>query len=164
MTCDETLPQLSAYRDEELDPALRDQVQTHLAGCSRCRAQLAGFSRIAGMLHDSAKPPLPDDLRSRIVTAAESHRPPSRSHLALYARMSAAAAGFALFLFGYGGASQLLNKSGLRVPADSGHLEQALHETRIALAGNMPSDESLLLFEHQPETHLLNEIFEDLQP
>lgn len=36
LRCSEVLGRLSDYLDDELDPALRGQVDAHLRGCDRC--------------------------------------------------------------------------------------------------------------------------------
>jgi hypothetical protein len=45
MTCDRA--QLSAYRDGELPPDLRHEVDAHLRGCATCTAELHGYMRLA---------------------------------------------------------------------------------------------------------------------
>ncbi len=37
MDCANLLHELSDYLDEELDPALRQEIKTHLQGCKHCR-------------------------------------------------------------------------------------------------------------------------------
>ena len=50
MTCAERRAALVAYLDEELGPAERAELETHLAGCEACRAALAAERRLSGAL------------------------------------------------------------------------------------------------------------------
>lgn len=51
---------LGDYADSELDPALRPQVDAHLARCAACRDELAGWVRAAAALRVGVDPPAGD--------------------------------------------------------------------------------------------------------
>jgi len=46
MKCQEVREKISAYIDEELDPALSRSIAEHLSGCSLCEAELEVFQNI----------------------------------------------------------------------------------------------------------------------
>ena len=50
---------LSAYADGELDDKSRTQLESHLADCSECRAELASLRRTRALLRALPQPPLP---------------------------------------------------------------------------------------------------------
>ena len=59
MTCQEVREQLSAYLDEELEPAGRAEVRRHVEGCPACRAELESLKRtiqVVGSLPRVAAP------------------------------------------------------------------------------------------------------------
>lgn len=60
---------LNRFADGELSPRRHRRVASHLAGCSRCRQEVA-FIRHAGKLARSLEPPtMPDDILDRILEA-----------------------------------------------------------------------------------------------
>jgi anti-sigma-K factor RskA len=66
----------AAYALDALDPAEREAYEDHLAGCERCRREVAGFSSAAEALAYAAGPASPPPLfRDRIVAAARAERP-----------------------------------------------------------------------------------------
>ena len=54
MNCDQARPLLGAYHDGELEPALRDEIATHVAGCQACAQALARHRLLAEALRAHA--------------------------------------------------------------------------------------------------------------
>ena len=54
MNCDQARPLLGAYHDGELEPALRDEVATHVAGCEACARSLARHRLLGDALRTHA--------------------------------------------------------------------------------------------------------------
>ncbi len=91
------LEELSAYLDGELEPAVRAQVEAHLAGCARCAAALDDL-RLLAEAGGGEAPPVPAGLAERIAArldaagdrpaaghrsaGAPAPRPPARRPLA----------------------------------------------------------------------------------
>jgi len=73
----ETLHELTAaYALDALDPAERQAYEEHLAGCERCREELAELSVAAGSLAYAVEGVTPPpQLRGRILEAARAERP-----------------------------------------------------------------------------------------
>jgi anti-sigma factor (TIGR02949 family) len=69
--CIDLAERLSEYLDGELPPGLRDQVQTHFDGCSRCARFLDSLARVRDLAHH-----LPGDIPSpeRLKELAEEAR------------------------------------------------------------------------------------------
>jgi anti-sigma-K factor RskA len=66
----------AAYALDALDDDERRAYEEHLAGCERCRAEVASFSSTAEVLAYAAAPATPPPaLRNRILVAAGSERP-----------------------------------------------------------------------------------------
>lgn len=94
---DEALHDLTpAYALDALDEAERREYETHLAHCDQCRRELASLSDAATSLAYAVDaPPPPQELRSRILTAARTERPnvvPLRPRWALPAAAAAVVA------------------------------------------------------------------------
>ena len=66
----------AAYALDALDPEEERSYEQHLAGCERCREELAAFSEVAGSLALAVDPAEPAPaLRDRVLVAARSERP-----------------------------------------------------------------------------------------
>jgi anti-sigma factor RsiW len=74
---DDTLHDLTAaYALDALEPDEARAYEEHLAGCERCREELASLQTAAGSLAFAAEPAAaPADLRGRILAAARAERP-----------------------------------------------------------------------------------------
>jgi anti-sigma factor RsiW len=66
----------AAYALDALDGDEREAYEAHLAGCERCREEVASFRETASALaYDVDLPPLPETLEHRIIAAARAERP-----------------------------------------------------------------------------------------
>ena len=88
--------QVAAYALDALDGDERRAFEAHLAGCERCRADLAGLTETAGTLGlaaDAAEPP--NGLRDRLLAAAREEGPSNVVAIASHRRRRFAIAGVA---------------------------------------------------------------------
>ena len=94
----------AAYALDALDGDELEAYETHLAGCERCREDVASFRATASALaYDVDLPPLPETLEHRIVAAARAERPnvvPLRQRLALPAAALSGVAAVAAIAIG----------------------------------------------------------------
>jgi anti-sigma-K factor RskA len=94
----------AAYALDALDGDEREAYETHLAGCNRCRDDVATFRATAGALaYDVDLPPLPETLEHRIIAAARAERPnvvPLRQRIVLPAAALSAVAAVAAIAIG----------------------------------------------------------------
>jgi anti-sigma-K factor RskA len=94
----------AAYALDALDGHEREAYETHLAGCERCRGDVASFRATASALaYDVDLPPLPETLEHRIVSAARAERPnvvPLRQRIVLPAAALSAVAAVAAIAIG----------------------------------------------------------------
>src|SRR5437667_6935726 len=63
MNCPEIRAALPDLLYGELKPALVETVQSHLAGCAGCQAELAALRQVTGLLDKLPVPPVRVDLR-----------------------------------------------------------------------------------------------------
>lgn len=66
---------LGAYALDAVEPAEAVAIEAHLAGCPRCRAELAGSREVAALLGDSGGP-APEGLWERLAASLEEAPPP----------------------------------------------------------------------------------------
>ena len=94
----------AAYALDALDGPELEAYETHLAGCERCREDVASFRATAGALaYDVDLPPPPETLEHRILAAARAERPnvvPLRHRLAIPAVALSAVAAVAAIAIG----------------------------------------------------------------
>jgi anti-sigma-K factor RskA len=120
--------QVAAYALDALDDDGRRAYEAHLAGCERCRAELAGLTGTVGALGlaaDAADPP--EGLRGRILDAARDEGPSNvvaigsgrRRWLAVAGGVAAAVAAAALAIGLYAASSGGPSKE-LAVSVDGG--------------------------------------------
>ena len=78
MRCHRARRLLSAYLDDEVDPRRRASLESHLAGCQACSAELAKLGAQWNALVEADQPPeLPADLWPQVLAALdEAHRRP----------------------------------------------------------------------------------------
>ncbi|MHC4066208.1 MAG: anti-sigma factor family protein [Planctomycetota bacterium] len=165
MTCAEVLSEVSAYYDGELEAAQCDVVASHLADCPKCRAYLEDLTRIGGLLRADRGHEIPDGMWARIAVAAHNSQPSRGLRVGRWlARGAGIAAGFALYLLGYGALTSAPVPHGPDQHASTAQIEQLLRDTSLALAGTGSLAEPAILFEHRPETRLLRELAKDAKP
>lgn len=159
----EDLHELAAgYALGALDANDRDAFEEHLAGCERCRTELAGLSEVVGTLAYAAEGhALPQALRERILVAARAEPPKVVALRArrtrLYAGVALAAAACAALAIGLwtglsgGGPSRKLalelKPSGLATVAVSGLAPAPagkIYEVWVIEAGKRPAPAGVL--------------------
>ncbi|MEX2206180.1 MAG: zf-HC2 domain-containing protein [Myxococcota bacterium] len=123
MTCAERRAALVAYLDEELGPAERAELETHLAGCEACQAALAAERRLTVALASLPAVEPPRDFEARFwarlaregegggARVARERDPPASFFERLFSRR------FALSLGGAAAAAVALVLA-LRVPSE----------------------------------------------
>ena len=70
MHCENVQQQLNRFAAGDLPVADRQTVQAHLAECAACRAKLAEFDAVAGVVASTPTPPIPSGFTSRVMAAA----------------------------------------------------------------------------------------------
>ena len=71
MKCKGLLSELADYLDEMLDPALRIEIEEHLAKCKNCRVVVNTTKKTIEIFCNSEPVPLPADCRQRLHLALE---------------------------------------------------------------------------------------------
>ncbi|MDO5500719.1 MAG: hypothetical protein Q4F67_13665 [Propionibacteriaceae bacterium] len=71
--CERYFPDLSAYADETLPPKRWEQVSYHLAGCERCRDEVAAISSVCSTLGSSRRSAAPETLAAKLESIAGEH-------------------------------------------------------------------------------------------
>lgn len=71
MKCKGLLSELADYLDEMLDPALRAEIEEHLAKCKNCRVVVNTTKKTIEIFCNSEPVPLPVDTRERLHVALE---------------------------------------------------------------------------------------------
>ncbi len=71
MKCKSLISELADYFDEELDPALRAEIEEHLAKCKNCRVVVNTCKKTIEVFCNSEPAPLPPDTRERLYQALE---------------------------------------------------------------------------------------------
>ena len=71
MKCKGLLSELADYLDEMLDPALRMEIEEHLAKCKNCRVVVNTTKKTIEIFCNSEPVPLPVDTRQRLHVALE---------------------------------------------------------------------------------------------
>jgi anti-sigma factor RsiW len=66
LDCKACRPQLSPYLEGELKPSERESIESHLAGCSSCSAELAGLKGTLVQLKELRQPGIPSDFRQQV--------------------------------------------------------------------------------------------------
>ena len=70
MHCENVQEHLNRFTAGDLPMADRRAVQAHLAECAACRAKLAEFDALAGVVASMPTPPIPSGFASRVMAAA----------------------------------------------------------------------------------------------
>ncbi|MCC7009778.1 MAG: zf-HC2 domain-containing protein [Acidobacteria bacterium] len=67
--CQETLRNISAYLDGDLDASACDAIEQHSLECPGCAALLDGLRKTVGLCRQAANVELPEDVRERAKAA-----------------------------------------------------------------------------------------------
>jgi len=142
---DELIHELSAgYALDALDPHEREEFEQHLAGCERCREEVATFASASAALAVAVPPASPPpDLGERIVAAARAERPnvvPLRPRwtpraLPIAAAAAAAAVAFAVGALAFHGGSHASALRSIPVEGASGSLVVSGKQAALVLSG-----------------------------
>lgn len=71
MNCERAEEELSAFLDDALDSQLHSEIQAHLDGSARCRAELDDFRRFDRLIAELPRVEPPAELRARIFASEE---------------------------------------------------------------------------------------------
>ena len=78
LACRDVIAQISDFLDEELDPSVMRQIQTHLDICVLCRAFLESLDNTSRLLRLDPSEPLPEDAAQQMIDhlqqAYEAHK------------------------------------------------------------------------------------------
>jgi len=100
MRCDDAIGLFTRYRDGDLDPATRADLEAHLAGCARCRAEYEAIDTVRALLRELRPEPAPATLVSGV--RARLRRRPERPREVLWRWALPAAAAAALVVVALG--------------------------------------------------------------
>lgn len=100
MTCNESQKLLGPFLDDELDPGRGAAVQSHLAQCSYCQAELSSLEDLARQLGRVAEdtPCCPSEVWTEIERRLDASEEPAHGPLRIFRRPLALAASLALFI------------------------------------------------------------------
>ena len=142
---DELIHELSAaYALDALDPEEQEEFERHLAGCERCREDVAGFSGTTAALAFAVPPATPPSgLGDRIAVAARAERPnvvPLRPRWAMRtvaSSLAAAAASVAVAVWavGFRGSSGATALRSIPIEGASGSLVVGGKQAALVLTG-----------------------------
>jgi anti-sigma factor RsiW len=68
-TCQQLIAQLSSFLDGDLDPALCEKIELHLATCPVCPVVVDTTKKTIALYHDAPLPPLPPTVRQHLIAA-----------------------------------------------------------------------------------------------
>jgi len=69
--CKSLISELADYFDEGFDPALRAEIEQHLAKCKKCQIVVDTCKKTIQIFCNSEPAPLPKDARHRLYAALE---------------------------------------------------------------------------------------------
>jgi len=69
--CKSLIKDLADYFDEGIDPALRTEIEEHLAKCKNCRLVVDTCKKTIEIFCNSEPAPVPTDARARLYQALE---------------------------------------------------------------------------------------------
>jgi anti-sigma factor RsiW len=164
MNCDEASRELSAYRDGELEPSRQTAIAAHLADCPICRAHLRDLVRIGRMLRSGAPATVPDGVWERLAAAAATETTRFRRRRVWSLRAAGLAAGFVIYLSGYGALETALEARRRQTPPSVVRAERALRESQALLADAASVSAVPGFIEHRPESRFLDELTKDATP
>lgn len=73
MKCKNIIEEISSYLDGMIDPALRAELEEHLAKCKRCRLVVDTCKKTIQIFCNSDPVPLPDTTKSKLHSALMQH-------------------------------------------------------------------------------------------
>jgi len=79
--CRDVWPAISDYLDGELSPALRAEIDQHVAGCPKCASVLHGTQNIVRLYRDPRMMPAPTGIRAGLRQRIQAHAAPQRGTL-----------------------------------------------------------------------------------
>lgn len=161
MTCDEAQNYLSPYHDGELDAAVREKLDAHVAYCSTCTAWLTQLCQIGHALRQEW--PMPAGIWRRVAEAVERSRRRLRLRIGVI-KASAVAAGFALYVLGQSLLAPSVRPPGSSQLAANAPVEELLQDTARALVGRGLEDRAIAWLDRRPEALLLAKVVEDAEP
>jgi len=100
MRCDNVIELFSRYREADLDPAARGELEAHLAACDRCREEFASLDAICATLRELRPEPAPAGLARAVRARLDARRERPRAVLMRWAVPAAAAALLVAAAFG----------------------------------------------------------------
>jgi anti-sigma factor RsiW len=71
--CKNIIEEINSYLDGAIDPALRAELEEHLAKCKRCRLVVDTCKKTIQIFCNSDPVPLPDATKSRLHSALMQH-------------------------------------------------------------------------------------------
>jgi len=119
--CEEVWREISNYLDGQVDHALRDAMEAHIAGCSKCKSVLEGTRNVVGLYSDDRMYPIPLGFSSRLRARLEEEISPRRGG-AWGWMVAFAAAALAVGTFAVGNSSAFL-----KPPLRSEHAQPGIH-------------------------------------
>ena len=82
MECSEVLERISAYLDDETEPAVSREISRHIEGCSACRTEFERLSEVDQAVRGLPRYEVPAGFAARVVsTARQSAAPWSKASL-----------------------------------------------------------------------------------
>ncbi len=66
-TCKQLMTQLSSFLDGELDPALCEKIEQHLAVCPTCPIVVDTTKKTISLYHTAPQAEIPDDVRQHLI-------------------------------------------------------------------------------------------------
>jgi anti-sigma factor RsiW len=88
MSCEKVQRQISSLLDRKLAAGEREGVLAHMESCRECRAHAESLESLRAELHSLGRPPIPEDLRTRLRVMASHERERCLSRVSLSARMA----------------------------------------------------------------------------
>jgi len=79
-TCQELIARLASFLDGELDPALCEKVEQHLATCPYCRIVVDTTKKTVALYHDAPRETLPADVRQHLIAVLGLEKESRRLH------------------------------------------------------------------------------------
>jgi mycothiol system anti-sigma-R factor len=74
--CEETLRQIEAYLDGEVDALRAHEIQLHLSDCDPCMDRAEFRTHLKTLVHDRCAEAEPDGLREKILAAIDTRETP----------------------------------------------------------------------------------------